>query len=248
MAVWMRAAPPPRDAVARRASAATTLPVGCGSAVRITARALAVPDVEDVGRALLVAPAVGPLGLDEPVPFVEPVRAGVGRERPQPESLRPLALGEPQKFGADAAARHRRFDVELIKPGPAEHHDAGEGAGLVLGDPQLAFGEHVGREPGAYVVVAVDGCRNDAERGGARAQPHIGGRSCVGWDPGTDRDGHGANDRATAARRSRRRVSGVHRTGSYARWRASQRSTSERWNRRCRPICTGGSGSARRLA
>ena len=62
-----------------------------------TCAVVRTPDVENVGCALLVGP-VGAHGLDEPMAFVEPLRARVGRERPEPESLRALTLGEPRRL------------------------------------------------------------------------------------------------------------------------------------------------------
>jgi cobalamin biosynthesis Co2+ chelatase CbiK len=54
--------------------------------------ALAAPDVEDVGCALLVV-AVGATRLDEAMALIEPLRSRVRRERPELEALRAFTLG-----------------------------------------------------------------------------------------------------------------------------------------------------------
>ena len=70
---------------------------------------------------LFVASAVCALDLNESMPQVEALRTQIRYERPQPQAIRPLALGYGDQHRADASARQIRIDVELLKPNAIEH-------------------------------------------------------------------------------------------------------------------------------
>lgn len=122
--------------------------------------------------------------------LIEPAGSGIGLERPELQLARPLALGEVDELGADAAPGVAWIDVELIHAVVLEHEHAGDLAFAVLGHPGLALrDQHIG-EMRTYLVVGMGRLGNGRHAGVARPQPHICRSASISSDGAAQADDH----------------------------------------------------------